>query len=294
MERSVVALLLSVFCSSAASLALAIALGKQLYDLTGRDLDLGLLGLAEFAPAAAARPRHRLRRRPLRPAPGRGHRGFGDGRRARARPLRHRADGSRVAPIFMLVVAFGIARAFAAPAFRSLPADIIPAEHLPWLIARVHSATWQIALIVGPVARRRSSTPSSPGPPTSTPCAPIAGWRLDASVPTGRPPRSTRRQAAMPSAAAGDAPRRGRCGADGGVRLRRPAGGAAGTTRLRGCDSSAATRSCWAPSPSTCSPCSSAAPSPCCPPSPTDRLGVGAIGLGWLAPPAASAPPSSP
>src|SRR5918998_4425072 len=51
-NRSVIALLLSVFCTSTAALVAVTALGKQVYDLTGRELDLGLLGLAEFAPAA--------------------------------------------------------------------------------------------------------------------------------------------------------------------------------------------------------------------------------------------------
>ena len=30
----------------------ATVLGKQIYDITGRELDIGLLGLAEFLPAA--------------------------------------------------------------------------------------------------------------------------------------------------------------------------------------------------------------------------------------------------
>jgi predicted MFS family arabinose efflux permease len=55
-----------------------------------------------------------------------------------------------VAPIFILVVFFGVARAFVAPASRSLPADIVPATRLPWLVAR-YSATWQASIIVGPV-----------------------------------------------------------------------------------------------------------------------------------------------
>ena len=51
-RRSVAALLSYTFFSAAGSLAMATVLGKHLYDLTGRKLDLGLLGLAEFAPAA--------------------------------------------------------------------------------------------------------------------------------------------------------------------------------------------------------------------------------------------------
>jgi MFS family permease len=48
------------------------------------------------------------------------------------------------------VIALGVARAFVAPAGRALPADIVPPEQLPWLIPRF-SATWQAALIAGPV-----------------------------------------------------------------------------------------------------------------------------------------------
>src|SRR4051794_13799376 len=50
-DRAVVALLLTGLLSATASIAQLTALGKYLFDLTGRDLDLGLLGLAEFAPA---------------------------------------------------------------------------------------------------------------------------------------------------------------------------------------------------------------------------------------------------
>jgi MFS family permease len=55
-----------------------------------------------------------------------------------------------VAPIFGMVFLFGIARAFAAPSSRSLPADLVPGERLPWLVARF-SGAWQAAIIVGPV-----------------------------------------------------------------------------------------------------------------------------------------------
>ena len=41
----------SVFISSGVMLQ-ATVLGKQIYDITGRELDIGLLGLAEFLPAA--------------------------------------------------------------------------------------------------------------------------------------------------------------------------------------------------------------------------------------------------
>src|SRR5215213_3224032 len=51
-NRSVAALLITSFCTSTAALTAVTALGKQVFDLTGSELDLGLLGLVEFAPAA--------------------------------------------------------------------------------------------------------------------------------------------------------------------------------------------------------------------------------------------------
>ena len=50
--RSLVALLSSAFSAAAVGALLITVLGKQVFDLTGSALDLGLLGLAEFAPAA--------------------------------------------------------------------------------------------------------------------------------------------------------------------------------------------------------------------------------------------------
>lgn len=49
--RSVTPFLLASVASTIATMIQITALGKQIYDMTGRDLDLGLLGLAEFAPA---------------------------------------------------------------------------------------------------------------------------------------------------------------------------------------------------------------------------------------------------
>src|SRR5262249_50536343 len=48
--RSVVALLSSVFAASSAWALLDTVLGKLVFDMTGSELALGLIGLAEFAP----------------------------------------------------------------------------------------------------------------------------------------------------------------------------------------------------------------------------------------------------
>jgi MFS family permease len=149
-NRSVIALLLSVFCTSTAALVAVTALGKQVYDLTGRELDLGLLGLAEFAPAAllvlvtgTVADRFDRRRVMGLAAAGEAACGLGLAAYAGTRP-------TAVLPIFALVLAFGVARAFIAPSSRSLPADIVTTAQLPWLVAR-HAIAWQSAMIVGPV-----------------------------------------------------------------------------------------------------------------------------------------------
>jgi MFS family permease len=149
-KRSVAALLIAVFCASTATSAAITALGKQVYDLTGRELDLGLLGLAEFAPAAllvlvTGSVADRFDRRRVT-AIGAGVEGVA----AILLALYAASDPTSVGPIFGIVLLLGAGRAFVAPASRSLPADIVAPERLPWLIPR-YSATWQAAIIVGPV-----------------------------------------------------------------------------------------------------------------------------------------------
>jgi MFS family permease len=139
-----------VFCGSSAALAGVTALGKQVYDLTGRELDLGFLGLAEFAPAAllvlvTGSVADRVDRRAVSAIGA-----LAEAAAALGLAWYAARAGQAVAPIFLLVIVFGTARAFVAPATRSLPADLMAPEELPWLVARF-SATWQAALIVGPV-----------------------------------------------------------------------------------------------------------------------------------------------
>ena len=148
--RSVVALLSSVLSATTATALLSTVLGKLVFDITGSELALGLLGLAEFAPAAVLV----FVTGPLADRV--------DRRRLSALALGAEAlvavgmavyvstNPTSTAPIFALVVAFGTARAFANPASRSLPADTVPPARLPWLTAR-QAATWQGALVLGPV-----------------------------------------------------------------------------------------------------------------------------------------------
>lgn len=149
-SRSVSPFLLASVAGTIAAMIQITALGKQLYDMTGRDLDLGLLGLAEFAPAFL-----------LMTVTG----SFAD-----RFDRRHIAsiglivevittgllawyvstEPTATLPIFMIVIVFGIGRAFVSPATRSMPADIAPDGGLPRLIA-FHVGCWQASAILGPV-----------------------------------------------------------------------------------------------------------------------------------------------
>lgn len=149
-RRSVIALLTSVVCSSTAMAALTIVLGKQVFDLTGRELDLGLLGLAEFAPSAllvfvTGPLADRLDRRRIAASAIVIEALF-----VLALAAYAGSDPTSTLPIFLLVIGYGTARAFAFPASRALPADTVPATRLPWLVAR-QSISWQAASIIGPV-----------------------------------------------------------------------------------------------------------------------------------------------
>lgn len=149
-DWSVGALLASVFLSSSAALAQDLVLGKLVYDLTGRSLDLGLLGLAEFAPAVllvlvAGSFADKFDRRRIAAVAA-----VGEAAVSGALGWYVGTKPTSVGPIFALVFVFGVARAFAAPASRSLPADIVPPSELPRVVPR-YSASWQAAVIAGPV-----------------------------------------------------------------------------------------------------------------------------------------------
>jgi MFS family permease len=149
-RMSVWALLAVDFCSAAASIAQATVLGKLVYDLTGSELDLGLLGLAEFAPAlilvlVSGAVADRVERRRIVAVAG-----VTQAIMAIALGWYAGTDPTSIVPIFILVLGFGIALAFSSPASRSLPADLVSAERLPWLIARSVIA-FEIGIIAGPV-----------------------------------------------------------------------------------------------------------------------------------------------
>ena len=149
-RRSIIALLTAMFASASAVVALTTALGKQVYDLTGSELALGLLGLAEFAPNALLvlitgtfADRYDRRRIVALSM-------IGQALVVAGLAWYAASDPTSAVPIFVLVVLFGIARAFGWPALRALPPDVVERVRIPWLTVR-SSATFQAAMIVGPV-----------------------------------------------------------------------------------------------------------------------------------------------
>jgi MFS family permease len=149
-RRSVVALLAGFLTSAMATAALDTVLGIQVFAISERPLDLGLLGLASFAPAAllvlvTGSVADRFERRRVAAAAM-----LAEAATATALFLYIGTTPSSVEPIFAFAFVFGAARAFASPAVRALPADIVEPDRVPWVVART-SATWQVALILGPV-----------------------------------------------------------------------------------------------------------------------------------------------
>ena len=125
-------------------------IGKQVYDLTGRPLDLGLLGVAEFLPVAVLAPlagpladRHD-RRKIL------GIALVGEAIASLLLFLYARSDPTSITPIFAIVLFFGVCRAFAMPASRALPIDLSPPGVVPRVVA-LKSVCFQAGHIAGPI-----------------------------------------------------------------------------------------------------------------------------------------------
>ena len=129
----------------------ATVLGKQIYDITGRELDIGLIGLAEFLPAAllvlvTGSVADRFDRKIIG--------GIAVGFElfcSMALGFYALSKPTAVWPLFVIAFVFGCARAFAAPAVRSIPPMVAPDGALPRTIA-LYSATWTSAAIIGPAS----------------------------------------------------------------------------------------------------------------------------------------------
>ncbi len=142
--------LFATFTSSVCWMMLATALGKHVYDVTGRELDLGLIGLAEFLPSfilvlVTGSVADRFDRRKVMAIAL-----LAEVFTAIGLAIYAASDPTALWPFMLLAAAFGTARAFVAPASRSMPGSIVDEHELPQLIA-LSSLSWQAATIFGPV-----------------------------------------------------------------------------------------------------------------------------------------------
>ena len=126
-------------------------IGKQVWDMTGKEINLGFLGIAEFLPVAI-----------LAPITGSIADRF-DRRFVLAVSLlgeiitsiflfRYvRSDPSSIAPIFYLVLIFSVFRSFATPANRALPIDLAPEGTIERVVA-LKALSYMSGSIAGPIA----------------------------------------------------------------------------------------------------------------------------------------------
>lgn len=137
------------FFSNVAHLIQVVAIGWQVYDLTHDPLDLGYVGLSVFLPqivfvlvtgAVADRfDRRRVALVSLVLETG-----------SAAALLGMTLNGlASVSPIFAVLAAAGVARAFLGPSLQSVVPLVVPREHFPNAVAW-NSMAWQIGVIAGP------------------------------------------------------------------------------------------------------------------------------------------------
>ncbi len=140
---------LARFCVVTATEMQSVALGWQVYEITRRPLDLGLVGLAQFLPGillflVSGHVADRYDRRKLLVTC---YAGFA---LCSGALLFLTVRGvSSVYPIYAVVLVNGVVRAFNGPASRALVPHLVPAELLTTAIAWA-SSVFQVATILGP------------------------------------------------------------------------------------------------------------------------------------------------
>lgn len=129
----------------------AATLGKHIFDITGRAIDIGWLGLAEFGPIAllvlvSGSVADRFNRKHVAALAL-----AGEMLCAIALVVYSLSDPTAVWPFFVIAVVFGISRAFLSPATRAMYPMVAPDGGLPPIIA-MSSGVWTSAMIIGPAA----------------------------------------------------------------------------------------------------------------------------------------------
>lgn len=139
------------FLATFATQIVSVAVGWQIYDLTRDPFDLGLVGLIQFAPAlllvlVTGAVADRFGRRLIM-----GIAALVEAVCALCLVLLTLRGLTSPLPVFAVLAAFGVARAFFAPASSALVANLVPPADFANAVAW-NSSAWQTATIVGPVA----------------------------------------------------------------------------------------------------------------------------------------------
>ena len=129
----------------------AATLGKHIFDITGRAIDIGWLGLAEFGPIAllvlvSGSVADRFNRKYVAALAL-----VGEMFCAIALVAYSLSGPTAVWPFFVIAVVFGISRAFLSPAVRAMYPMVAPDGGMPPIIA-MSSGVWTSAMIIGPAA----------------------------------------------------------------------------------------------------------------------------------------------
>jgi MFS family permease len=127
----------------------AVAVGWQVYEITKRPLDLGLVGLAQFLPGIvlfllSGHAADRLDRKKLLLVC---YTGFA-ACSALLLVIAWRATASAL-PIYVVLLALGVVRAFNGPVSRAFLPQLVSEEHFPNAVTW-NATTWQAATILGP------------------------------------------------------------------------------------------------------------------------------------------------
>ncbi len=140
-----VARLLAVLASQMQS----VAIGWQVYAITGRPMDLAWVGLAQFFPALllsliTGHVADRVERRRILMACN-----AALGALSLALLLLARSGGQHLPGIYAVLVGVGVARAFMGPANQSIVPSLVPVDHFANAVTW-GSFFWQAAMVVGP------------------------------------------------------------------------------------------------------------------------------------------------
>ncbi len=121
----------------------------QVFDISGREADIGFIGLAEFVPAVllvlvTGSVADRFDRRIVAIIAT-----SGELLGSLALMAYALTEPTSTGPLFLIAFWYGISRAFQAPAMRAIPPMVAPEGGLPRTIA-LSNATWTGAIIIGP------------------------------------------------------------------------------------------------------------------------------------------------